>query len=54
MSENIEPQARLVASLAETIRDRMWAVEILERCRSMRQAIDEIERVVRARAGGER
>lgn len=54
MREDIEPQARLVASLAETMKDKMWASDIIARCRQMRQAIEEIERIARAREGGER
>lgn len=54
MSENVESQARLVASLADTMRDSMWATEIIARCATMRQAIDEIERIARSRAAGER
>jgi len=54
MSKNIEPQARLIASLAETMSDQMWVAEIFDRCRMMRRAIDEIERAARSRIGGER
>jgi hypothetical protein len=54
LSEKIEPHARLVASLAETMSDRMWAADIIERCRMIRQAVEEIERVARGRLGGER
>lgn len=54
MRENIMPQARLVASLAETMSDNMWASDILGRCAQMRQAIEEIERIARKREPGER
>lgn len=54
MSERIEPHARLAASLAETMSDRMWGSDILDRCRMIRQALEEIERVARGRLGGER
>lgn len=54
MSENVESQAKFVASLADTMRDSMWATDIIARCATMRQAIDEIERIARSRAAGER
>ncbi|NTF17526.1 hypothetical protein G6L37_03885 [Agrobacterium rubi] len=54
MTQNIEPQARLIASLAETMNDRMWASDIAERCRMIRRAVEEIERIVHSRFAGER
>jgi hypothetical protein len=54
MAQNIEPQARLIASLAETMHDRMWSSELLDRCRMIRQAAEEIERIAGSRIGGER
>jgi hypothetical protein len=54
MRENIEPQARLIASLGETMQDKMWASDLLARCRQVRQACEEIERIARSREGGER
>lgn len=54
MEQNIEQQARLVASLAETMTNRMWGSDILERCRMIRKAVEEIERIAHGRAAGER
>lgn len=52
--ERIEAQARLIAALAETMTDDMWASEILNRCAQMREAIAKIERTAESRRGGER
>jgi hypothetical protein len=54
MGENIEPQAKLIAALGETMQDRMWASDLLARCRQISQAVEEIERIARSREGGER
>ncbi len=54
MAENIEPQARLIAALAETMKNSDWASDIITRCRQIRQATDEIERIAGSRIGGER
>ena len=52
--ERIDAQARLIAALAETMTDGMWASDMLARCQQMRQAIEEIERIAGSRLGGER
>jgi hypothetical protein len=54
--KNIEPQARLIAALAETMSDKMWADDILIRCRQIIAAAKEIEDIATARrtGGGER
>ncbi len=53
-NENIEPHARLIAGLAETMRDGMWASDLLTRCEQITRAAQEIAAIARARAGGER
>jgi hypothetical protein len=50
----IEPHARLIASLAETMSDNMWASDVLTRCRQIEEAVAEIRKVARSREGGER
>lgn len=52
--ENIEPHARLIAALAETMRNSMWGSELLTRCDQIAKAAQEIARIARAREGGER
>jgi hypothetical protein len=54
MRDNIEPQTKLIASLAETMKNSDWASDILERCRMIRQAVEEVERIAGSRRGGER
>lgn len=54
MSERIDPQARLIAALAETMENNMWASDILSRCSQIEQAVAEIRRIAYSRAGGER
>lgn len=52
--ENIEPHARLIAALAETMRDNMWGSELITRCQQIAQATAEIRRIAESRHGGER
>lgn len=52
--DSIEPQARLIAALAETMRDSMWADDILTRIEQISKAALEIARIANARRGGER
>lgn len=54
MSERIEPQAKLIAALAETMREGMWASDILARCAQIKEAVEHIERIAASRSGGER
>lgn len=54
MSERIDPQARLIASLAETMENNMWATDILARCSQIESAVAEIRRITNGRLGGER
>jgi len=50
----IEPQAKLIAALADTMTDSMWASEIIQRCAQIIEAVKIIEREARSREGGER
>lgn len=50
----ILPQAKLIAALAETMTDSLWATDILQRCAQIETAITEIRRIAAAREGGER
>jgi hypothetical protein len=50
----IEPQAKLIAALAETMHDGMWASDILTRCAQIVEAVRQIERIAAQRSGGER
>jgi len=52
--QSIEPHARLIASLAETMSDNLWADDILTRCRQIEQAVAEIRRIASGKQGGER
>ena len=54
--KNIEPQARLIAALSETMRDQMWSDDILVRCQQIIAAAKEIEEIAlaRRRSGAER
>lgn len=52
--EDIEPQARLIAALGETMHDQAWASDILARCAQIKQAVKEIERIATSRLSGER
>jgi hypothetical protein len=54
MADNVQPHARLISALAETMNERMWPDEILTRCRQMREAIEEIEKIARRNEGGSR
>lgn len=44
MSRTIEPQAKLIAALADTMRDGMWTDDILQRCAQIEEAAKEIRR----------
>lgn len=50
----IEAQARLIAGLAETMNDSMWASDILTRCQQINEAVEIIAREARRREGSER
>lgn len=54
MRNDITIQARLIASLAETMTNNMWASDIHRRCEMIKQALDEIRREANDRMGGER
>lgn len=54
MARDIEKQARLIESLAGTMTNNMWSDEILTRCRQIKEAVDEIEKVSRSNRIGER
>jgi hypothetical protein len=54
MSESIKAQAALIAALAETMNDSMWADAILTRCGQIEEAAREIARIAAKRRGGER
>lgn len=50
----VKPQADLIAALAATMTENMWADELLTRCRQIEEALREIRRVAQSRIGGER
>lgn len=52
--EKIEPQAKLIAALAETMHDGMWASDIDTRCAQIIEAVRQIQRIANGRRGGER
>lgn len=54
MAQGVEKQARLIESLAGTMSDNMWGDDILQRCRLIREALEEIEKSARNARGGER
>jgi hypothetical protein len=54
MADNVEPHARLIAALSGTMTERLWPDELLTRCRQMREAIEEIEKIARRSVGGSR
>lgn len=50
----IEPQAKLIAALADTMTDQMWASDILARCAQIVDVVRQIERIANERKPGER
>lgn len=52
--ENIEPQVRLISALSETMNNRMWADDLLYRCKQIRDAVQEIEKIAITRVSVER
>lgn len=52
--KSIAPQARLIAALAETMTDGMWAADILNRCAEIGKALNEIVSIAEGRRHGER
>lgn len=54
MTQTIKPQAELIAALAATMTEGMWADDILIRCRQIEKALEEIRRVAMSRVGGDR
>lgn len=54
MAESIEPQAKLIAALSDTMTNTLWADDILHRCTQIEAAIAEIRRIATSRKGGER
>lgn len=50
----IDPYARLIAALAETMNDSMWASDILGRFRQIEEAAEQIKKIAQQRQGGER
>ena len=51
---SVVPQAKLIAALADTMSDSMWADDILMRCRQIEAALREIRKIVEPRRGGDR
>lgn len=54
MAQGVEIQAKLIESLAGTMTDNMWGDDILQRCRLIREALEEIEKSARDARSGER
>lgn len=54
MADKVEPHAKIISALSGTMSDRMWPDELLTRCRQMREAIEEIEKIARSNVGGSR
>lgn len=52
--ERIDGYAKLIASLAETMRDSDWASDILVRCSQIEKAVQAIRLIASRRAGDER
>lgn len=50
----VEKQAKLIESLAGTMTDNMWGDDILQRCRMIREALEDIEKSARNSRIGER
>jgi len=50
----IERQAKLIAALADTMEERMWAGEILQRCEQIEAALVHIRSAATKRQAGER
>ena len=51
---SIEPQTKLIAALADTMKNNMWVSEIETRCKQIKEAVREIELIIASRRGGER
>lgn len=54
ISNNIEPHVKLIAALAETMTNNMWAIDIENRCYQISEAIREILAITAIRHAGER
>lgn len=54
MSEKLELQAKLIAALAGTMTDQLWATEILARCGQIEEALKHIRRIASERVESER
>jgi len=50
----IKPQAKLIAALADTMNESDWASDILTKCAQIETALREIRQIAASRAGGER
>ncbi len=53
-ASDITPNARLIAALADTMRNSDWASDILTKCAQIEVAVREIRKAVEPRIGGER
>lgn len=54
MGDNVEPHAKIISALSGRMTERLWPDELLTRCRQMREAIEEIEKIARRSMGGSR
>lgn len=52
--QSIDSQAKLIASLGDTMHDGMWADDILNRCSQIEAAVAEIRKIANGRRAGER
>lgn len=52
--DNVEPHARLIAALAETMSNGMWASDIETRCSQIIEAVQQIRSITAKRHSGER
>jgi hypothetical protein len=53
-NDNVEPHARLIAALSETMRNNLWATDIENRCSQILREVEKILYITRQRHGGER
>jgi len=53
MAQGVEKKAKLIESLAGTMTDNMWGDDILQRCRLIREALEEIEKSALSARSGE-
>lgn len=54
MTDKIEKHVKLVAALAETMDDKMWASDMLAWCDKIESAVAEIRKIARSRISSER